>query len=153
MTFRALDHAGDVLSERSFYSIGGGFVVDGNAQGADHVVADDTVLPYPFTTADELLEICHRENMSISDVMLANELVWRTEAELREKLLALWAVMRQCVENGCAAEGILPGGLNVKRRAPSLFRTLAASAVSAEADARNPSPVQVPPTRCSPWNG
>lgn len=126
MTFRALDRTGAVLSERSFYSIGGGFVVDGTAQGADQVVADDTVLPYPFTTADELLAICTREGMSISEVMLANELVWRSEAELREKLLALWAVMRQCVDNGCAAEGILPGGLNVKRRAPSLFRTLTA---------------------------
>lgn len=126
MTFRALDRTGAVLSERSFYSIGGGFVVDGDADGGDQVVADDTVLPYPFTTADELLAICTREGMSISEVMLANELVWRSEAELREKLLGLWAVMRQCVDNGCAAEGILPGGLNVKRRAPSLFRTLTA---------------------------
>src|SRR5688572_13614242 len=128
MTFRALDHSGAVLSERSFYSIGGGFVVDGDAAGADRIVADDTVLPYPFSSADELLDICQREGMSISDVMLANELVWRSEAELREKLLSLWAVMRECVENGCSAEGILPGGLKVKRRAPSLFRTLTASA-------------------------
>jgi L-serine dehydratase len=58
--------------------------------------------------------------------MLANELTWRSEAELREELLALWAVMRECVDNGCAAEGVLPGGLNVRRRAPSLFQTLAA---------------------------
>jgi L-serine dehydratase len=126
MTFRALDRTGAVLSERSFYSIGGGFVVDGDAAGEDRVVADDTPLPYPFTTADELLAICKREGMSISDVMLANELTWRSEAELREKLLALWAVMRECVDNGCAAEGILPGGLKVRRRAPSLFQTLTA---------------------------
>lgn len=126
MTFRALDHTGAVLSERSFYSIGGGFVVDGDASPGDNVVADDTPLPYPFTTADELLEICRRESMSISDVMLANELVWRSEAGLREELLKLWAVMRECVDNGCAAEGILPGGLKVRRRAPSLFRTLTA---------------------------
>jgi L-serine dehydratase len=126
MTFRALDHTGAVLSERSFYSIGGGFVVDGDADAGDRVVADATVLPYPFSTADELLAICQREGMSISDVMLANELTWRTETELREELLKLWAVMRECVDNGCAAEGILPGGLNVKRRAPSLFKTLTA---------------------------
>ncbi|MDQ0755076.1 L-serine ammonia-lyase [Arthrobacter sp. B3I4] len=132
MTFRALDHAGAVLSERSFYSVGGGFVVDGDAGAGDRVVADATVLPYPFTTADELLAICGREGLSISEVMLANELVWRTEAELREKLLALWAVMRECVDNGCAAEGILPGGLNVRRRAPSLFRTLAADTGSTD---------------------
>lgn len=110
MTFRALDHAGTVLSERSFYSIGGGFVVDGDADAGAKVVADETPLPYPFTTANELLAICKRENMSISDVMLANELVWRSEAELREELLKLWAVMRECVDNGCAAEGILPAG-------------------------------------------
>ncbi|MFF2246035.1 L-serine ammonia-lyase [Arthrobacter sp. NPDC058130] len=126
MTFRALDHTGAVLNERSYYSIGGGFVVDGDADADDRVVADTTVLPHPFTTADELLEICRREGMSISDVMLANELTWRSEADLREKLLALWAVMRECVDNGCAAEGILPGGLNVRRRAPSLFQTLTA---------------------------
>ncbi|OOP63547.1 L-serine ammonia-lyase [Arthrobacter sp. SRS-W-1-2016] len=126
MTFRALDHTGEVLRERSFYSIGGGFVVDGDASGSDKVVADSTALPHPFTTADELLAICAREDMSISDVMLANELVWRSEAELRERLLQIWAVMRECVDNGCAAEGILPGGLNVKRRAPSLFKTLTA---------------------------
>jgi L-serine dehydratase len=124
MTFRALDHTGAVLRERSYYSIGGGFVVDGDATGTDKVVADDTVLPYPFSTADELLAICSREGMSISDVMLANELVWRSEDELRERLLSIWAVMRECVDNGCSAEGILPGGLKVRRRAPSLFKKL-----------------------------
>lgn len=148
MTFRALDHTGAVLRERSYYSVGGGFVVDGDAAGADRIVADDTVLPYPFSSADELLDICRREGMSISDVMLANELVWRSEAELREKLLGLWAVMRECVENGCSAEGILPGGLKVKRRAPSLFRTLTESAASAAAAtaeaATKPSLVRAP---------
>jgi L-serine dehydratase len=148
MTFWALDHTGAVLRERSYYSIGGGFVVDGDAAGADRIVADDTVLPYPFSSADELLDICQREGMSISDVMLANELVWRSEAELREKLLGLWAVMRECVENGCSAEGILPGGLMVKRRAPSLFRTLTESAASAAAAtaeaAATPSLVRAP---------
>ncbi|MCX6497884.1 MAG: L-serine ammonia-lyase [Arthrobacter sp.] len=132
MTFRALDHSGAVLRERSYYSIGGGFVVAGDAAGTDKVVADTTVLPYPFTTADELLAMCARDGKSISDIMLANELVWRSEAELRERLLKIWAVMRECVSNGCAAEGILPGGLNVTRRAPSLFRTL--SATDAELD-------------------
>ena len=153
MTFRALDHAGAVLKERSYYSIGGGFVVDGNVQGVDQVVADDTVLPYPFTTANELLDICRRENMSISDVMLANELVWRSEAELREKLLALWAVMRQCVDNGCAAEGILPGGLNVTRRAPPCSgRWRPPPSASGTRPGPRPWP-RSRPTRCSPWNG
>jgi len=126
MTFRALDHAGVVVRERSYYSVGGGFVVDGQAVGADRVVMDETVLPHPFSTADELLAICAREGLSISEVMLANELVWHTQEELRAKLLNIWSVMQACVENGCAAEGILPGGLKVTRRAPGLFRTLQA---------------------------
>lgn len=133
MTFRAFDHTGAVLSERSFYSIGGGFVVDGDARGADKVVADDTELPYPFSTADELLQICSREGMSISDVMLANELTWRSEAELREQLLGLWAVMKECVQNGCNAEGILPGGLKVPRRAPALYKTLSQDSAGTDA--------------------
>ncbi|MHA7263505.1 L-serine ammonia-lyase [Arthrobacter sp. TMN-37] len=135
MTFWALNHSGAVLRERSYYSVGGGFVVDGDAEGAAKVVPDATVLPYPFASADELLEICRREDKSIPEIMLANELTWHSEAELRDKLLALWAVMRECVENGCAAEGILPGGLKVKRRAPALFRTLAAAASAGSASA------------------
>ncbi|ALO68153.1 serine ammonia-lyase [Arthrobacter alpinus] len=126
MTFRALDHAGAVVRERSYYSVGGGFVVDEQAVGADRVVMDQTVLPHPFRTADELLAICAREGLSISEVMQANELVWHTEEELRAKLLNIWSVMQECVANGCAAEGILPGGLKVTRRAPGLFRTLQA---------------------------
>ncbi|MCQ9164459.1 L-serine ammonia-lyase [Arthrobacter sp. STN4] len=124
MTFRAFDHLGDVVRERSYYSVGGGFVVDEQAVGADRVVLDDTVLPYPFTTADELLATCAREGLSISGVMLANEMVWHTEEELRAKLLDIWSVMRTCVDNGCSAEGILPGGLKVTRRAPRLLAEL-----------------------------
>ncbi|NVM93794.1 L-serine ammonia-lyase [Arthrobacter wenxiniae] len=124
MTFRALDHGGAVVRERTYYSVGGGFVVDDDAVGADRVVMDETVLPFPFSTADELLAICAREGMDISEVMLANEMVWNTEEELRGKLLHIWAVMQDCVSNGCAAEGILPGGLKVTRRAPGLLRTL-----------------------------
>lgn len=126
MTFRAMDHAGEVVRERTYYSVGGGFVVDEQAVGADRVVMDETVLPHPFSTADELLAICARERLNISEVMLANELVWHTEEHLRAKLLNIWSVMQECVDNGCAAEGILPGGLKVTRRAPGLFRTLQA---------------------------
>lgn len=134
MTFRALDHTGAVLRERSYYSIGGGFVVDGDVTGTEKVVPDTTVQPYPFTTGDELLAICEREGKSISDIMLANELVWRSEEELRERLLSIWAVMRECVDNGCSAEGILPGGLSVRRRAPSLFKKLAEAEASNSSD-------------------
>ncbi|WP_113716921.1 L-serine ammonia-lyase [Arthrobacter dokdonensis] len=124
MTFRAVDHRGEVVRERTYYSVGGGFVVDEEAVGADRVVMDETVLPHPFTTADELLAICRREGLSIAEVMLANEMVWHTEEDLRAKLLNIWSVMQACVANGCAADGILPGGLKVTRRAPGLLRDL-----------------------------
>ncbi|MDQ6754146.1 MAG: L-serine ammonia-lyase [Actinomycetota bacterium] len=133
MTFRALDRSDAVLRERTYYSVGGGFVVDEDAAGADRIVEDSTVLPYPFTTGAQLLAHCARENLSISDVMLANELVWRSEAELRAKLLQIWSVMQECVNNGCASEGILPGGLKVTRRAPGLFRALQAPEDSSDA--------------------
>jgi L-serine dehydratase len=132
MVFRALDDSGRVLMERTYYSVGGGFVVDETASGADRVVLDDTPLPFPFTTGAELLAHCAREGMSVSDVMLANEQAWRTEAEIRAGMLHLWSVMQDCVERGCHADGVLPGGLKVPRRAPGLFRELTGDSGSAD---------------------
>jgi L-serine dehydratase len=113
-----------VLSERTYYSVGGGFVVDETAAGADRIKADDTVLPYPFTTGAELCARCEETGLPISQVMLANEQVWRPEAEIRAGLLEIWRVMQDCVSNGIASEGVLPGGLQVRRRAPELHRHL-----------------------------
>jgi L-serine dehydratase len=132
MVFRALDDGGGLLAERTYYSVGGGFVVDEAASGADRIVLDDTPLPLPFTTGAQLLEHCAREGMSISDVMLANEQAWRSEAEIRAGMLHLWAVMQACVEQGCRREGVLPGGLKVPRRAPRLFRELTQDAGSTD---------------------
>jgi L-serine dehydratase len=124
MVFRALDADGAVLAERTYYSVGGGFVVDEAASGVDRMVLDETPLPFPFTTGAQLLELCTRHGISISDVMLANEQAWRTEDEVRAGMLHLWSVMQACVERGCSREGLLPGGLKVPRRAPTLFRQL-----------------------------
>ena len=124
MIFRALDSAGLQLREREYYSVGGGFVVDDSAAGADRIVADTTTLPLPFTTAKQLLAHCAEHKLSISEVMLRNESVWRSEAETRAGLLKIWQVMQTCVDNGCRTEGIMPGGLKVKRRAPALKRQL-----------------------------
>ncbi|MFB7107946.1 L-serine ammonia-lyase [Streptomyces sp. NPDC056291] len=128
MTFRALAADGRELAARTYYSVGGGFVVDEGATGADRVVADTTPVRFPFSSGAELLDVCARENLSISEVMLANERAWRSEAEVRAGLLDLWAVMRACVDRGCRREGVLPGGLRVPRRAPGLFRELSAAA-------------------------
>jgi L-serine dehydratase len=117
MRFTAYDDGGSVLVERTFYSVGGGFVVDEDGIGAERVVQDQTVQPYPYRNAVELLEHTRRTGLSISDLVLANECVWRSEQEVRDGLLHLWAVMQECVRAGCEATGQLPGGLRVRRRA------------------------------------
>jgi L-serine dehydratase len=124
MIFVALDPTGAVLRERTYYSVGGGFVVDENAAAGDRIVLDTTPLKYPFTTGAELLDRCRESQLPISEVMLANELAWRTEAEIRDGLLRIWQVMQDCVREGCETEGILPGGLKVPRRAHALHTKL-----------------------------
>jgi L-serine dehydratase len=124
MTFAAYDVADAEISHRTFYSVGGGFVVDEAATGADRVVLDDTPVKFPFSTGGELLDVCAREGLSVSDVMLANEQAWRTETEIRDGMLHLWSVMEECVENGFRRGGVLPGGLRVRRRAPDLHQEL-----------------------------
>lgn len=120
LVFRALGRGGRVLDERTYYSVGGGFVVSAAAAGADRIVEDQTVLALPFTTGAQLLGHCTEQGLSISQVMLQNERAWRTEAEIRSGLLTIWQVMQACVERGCQTEGVLPGGLKVKRRAARL---------------------------------
>ena len=126
MRFVALDRDSAILRERTFYSVGGGFVVDEQAAGADRIKADDTTLPRPFNSAAELLQQCDRHGCAISDLMLANEQAWRSETDIRRGLLRIWQVMKNCVQRGCSTEGILPGGLKVQRRAPGLLRKLQA---------------------------
>jgi L-serine dehydratase len=128
MIFRAIGPDGSILRERTYYSVGGGFVVDEHAVGVDRIVEDETPLRYPFTTGAQLLEICRREGLMVSEVMLANELSWRTEDQLRAELLHIWAVMKECVHKGCTrTEKVLPGGLRVPRRAPKLLADLEAT--------------------------
>ncbi|MBZ4014557.1 L-serine ammonia-lyase [Streptomyces purpurogeneiscleroticus] len=129
MTLAAYDAEALPLLEKTYYSVGGGFVVDEEAAGADRVVLDDTVLKYPFSSGDELLRLTRETGLSISALMLENERAWRTEAEVRAGLLEIWRVMQECVARGLSSEGILPGGLKVRRRA-----TAAAKALRAEGD-------------------
>ncbi|MFB9468259.1 L-serine ammonia-lyase [Nonomuraea salmonea] len=125
MRFTAWDASGERLREKVYFSVGGGFVVDEQATGADRIKPDDTVLPYPFTTAEELLKHCSATGLSISALMLENEKAFgRTEEEIRGGLMNLWRVMSECVTRGIAKEGVLPGGLKVKRRANQLHRRL-----------------------------
>ncbi|WP_338599769.1 L-serine ammonia-lyase [Saccharopolyspora sp. SCSIO 74807] len=112
------------LREAVFYSVGGGFVVDEDATGADRIKPDETPLRHPFSTGAQLLEQCSESGARISDVMLANELSWRSEEQVRAGLLHIWSVMQECVENGSRNDGVLPGGLKVRRRAATLRASL-----------------------------
>ena len=124
MKFLAFSSSGAVLLERTYYSIGGGFVVNEQAAEANQIGPDATKLPFPFSTGAELLNLYREQGLSISSIMLANEQAWRTKTEIQTGLLEIWDVMQRCVERGCNSEGILPGGLKVKRRAGSLYRKL-----------------------------
>ena len=93
----------------------------------DRIVEDETPVRYPFTTGAQLLAICRSEGLRVSDVMIANELSWRSEDQLRAELLHIWDVMKECVHKGCTrTEKLLPGGLKVPRRAPKLLSDLEA---------------------------
>ncbi|MFF8829974.1 L-serine ammonia-lyase [Streptomyces sp. NPDC015131] len=125
MTLWAYDADGATLLEKTYYSVGGGFVVDEDAvEGQNPIVPDDTVLKHPFRTGDELLRLTRETGLSISALMLENEKAWRSEEEIRAGLLEIWRVMQACVSRGMSREGILPGGLKVRRRAANTARKL-----------------------------
>ena len=124
MLFVALGRDAQTLRRREYYSVGGGFVLDEDEAGRPVLVEDSTPVKYPFTTGDELLARTRETGLSISEIMLANELAWRTEDEIRSGLLHIWSVMQECVEQGIATPGVLPGGLKVRRRAGALHAQL-----------------------------
>ncbi len=132
MRVAAFGADGGELTSHTYYSIGGGFVLGEDEAGAPKIVADQTVVPYPFATGDELLAHTQATGLPISGVMLANERARRDEAEIRAGLDRIWSVMRECVQAGCDAEGVLPGGLKVRRRAARLRQTLEASGDAAD---------------------
>lgn len=124
MRFTAFDSHGEEILSKVYYSVGGGFVVNEEAMGADRIVEDSTELPYAFDTGEELLALTRKHNMSISDLMLENEKAWRSEAEIHSGMLEIWSVMHACVQRGCEQKGVLSGGLKVKRRAAELYEKL-----------------------------
>ncbi len=124
MRFEAWDANGVLISERHFYSVGGGFVVNQDEAAQDRIIKDRTRLPYPFKTGEELLGQCHENGLSIAEVMMANEKVWRNEQQVKEGLREIWAAMQSCIRRGYNSPGVLPGGLRVKRRAPGLYKDL-----------------------------
>ncbi|MGJ0485877.1 MAG: L-serine ammonia-lyase [Methylomicrobium sp.] len=124
MRFSVFDQAGAGLMQTDYYSVGGGFVVTGADAVADQLTHHDARLPYPFKTGAELLKLCAAHHQPISELMMSNEKAWLGEGQIRQKLLNIWRVMQACVERGLREEGVLPGGMKVKRRAANLHQQL-----------------------------
>ena len=138
----AWDSAGHELLSREYFSIGGGFVLsadDMSSRAAESRQPSqdrpEDQMPFEFASAQQLLEICEREQLTIAEVVERNELCCRTPQELADGLDEIWSVMQECIEAGCHNEGVLPGGLEIRRRAPDIYRKL----TDQPADSANPS--------------
>lgn len=124
MRFTARDSRGDVLLSEVYYSTGGGFIAQ-DTGGIPLEPNDARPMPrFPFSSALDLLQACSDHSLSIPALVLENEKCWNSEIEIRRRLLHLWEIMQDCVERGLSTEGILPGGLDVRRRAPLIYRDL-----------------------------
>ncbi len=123
MRYSAFDSEQKLMSEQIYYSIGGGFII--TAEEAAHPHESTTSdFPYPFASAKSLLELCEANKMTIAELMLANECSLRPESEVKHRLMHIAHIMQECIAKGCDTKGILPGGLNIKRRAPQLHEKL-----------------------------
>jgi L-serine dehydratase len=126
MILRAVDAEGDVLLSETYYSIGGGFVVTATELQEKDKPGSGAPVPYPFRSAAEMLEMSRASGLSVSAMKRANELTRMTKADLDAGLARIWAVMTACIDRGLVGEGILPGGLGVKRRARGIHAHLIA---------------------------
>lgn len=122
MRFCAFSEDGKTLIQQVYYSIGGGFIT--TEEEFDTPKESHNTPPYPFSTGDELLAMCTKNNLSIAELMLINEQTWRKTEDIQQGILAIAKVMEDCIQNGCKHEGILAGGLHLKRRAPDLYKKL-----------------------------
>ncbi len=116
ITFTAVLNDGKEKTE-TYFSIGGGFVVQKERKRAKRQIARFSTFPFPIEKATELLEYCKAEGKSVSEIVFQNELSIRTEAQIKDGLMEIWEVMLDSMYTGCHTQGILPGGLNVTRRA------------------------------------
>lgn len=126
MTIHALS-ADKVIVSQTYFSIGGGFIIreqDFDTQKVAALIHEEQAVPYQFSSAKQLVDMCKANGLSISALMLQNEQVFQSKDEIVQKLWHLWQVMHACVQRGIETEGILPGGLKVTRRAPALYRSL-----------------------------
>ena len=126
-----------ILAQEIYFSIGGGFVLTRDEALSGGTGRSDEGLPFPFQRGADLLRISREQQLPISQIVLENEKVWADEAQIRSGLLRIWEVMQSCVRAGCENEGILPGGLKVRRRAASLYRALMATEQQEQPDPLN----------------
>ena len=125
MTIKALDHAGIILHQNNYYSVGGGFVLDEEEVRQSNQHKTPPKIPYPFNSAMELLEIGERTGLTIADIVFQNEQhLSNNNEDITKNLLNLWQVMDDCIERGCQQAGQLPGNLKVERRAKQLYTDL-----------------------------
>lgn len=134
MKFIALDSENILLLERTYLSVGGGFVVDGDSEDTIRILPTVPEVEFPFKTSEQLVCLCDQSGLSIASLMLRNESFWRSEAETIDGLLELWRVMQECVVRGCRTRGTMPGKLNVKRRAADLYEKLSSQAEASLVD-------------------
>lgn len=137
MCFVAFDERRRELLQQTYFSIGGGFVIDENGRQIDQASETGVSLPHPFDTGSQLVSLCERHNCAISDIVMANERCWSTENAVRQTLLKVWRAMADCVEAGLGHSGVLPGGLNVRRRAASMHERLRAHKSSLDGSQHN----------------
>lgn len=125
MRFTAYDSENNELLQNIYYSVGGGFIIDHKLTNEEEkIVQNCHRVPYHFETAEELLSLCRQNKMTIQQLMMENEKSWRPKEEVRAGILHIWDVMKECIERGCIEDGVLPGGLGVRRRAKTLLKGL-----------------------------
>ncbi|MCF6300802.1 MAG: L-serine ammonia-lyase [Proteobacteria bacterium] len=124
MKFVATDKNGKKLLSKAYYSVGGGFIMSHSNLSKKQIIEDDSKIPYHFTSGKQLLELCDKHQLSIAQLMYENEKFWLTKQQINQQLDEIWQAMEQCVKRGLKADGVLPGGLKLSRRAPKLFRHL-----------------------------
>jgi len=125
MRFSVYDASQNEITSRIYYSIGGGFILDED-EASHPLSADTSDFPYPFSSSKTLLQLCEQNHLAIKDLMLINECSLRPESDVKERLMHITTIMRECIDKGCQSPGILPGGLKIKRRAPGLYQKLLA---------------------------
>lgn len=123
MVFSAFNSSKKLIVAKTYYSVGGGFVLDEEAAGENRIIEDSTPVAYPFKTGTKLLDLCQSQNMAVSEIMWQNEKAWRSEEEIKSKLLLLWQVMQECVQKGYQNDGILPGGVECQTAGAKIIST------------------------------